>query len=249
MTKTIGIIPARYASSRFPGKPLADINGKSMVRRVYEQAIQSRSLQEVVVATDDHRIFDHVKSFGGKVVMTADSHQSGTDRCAEVIASLTGFDLAVNIQVDEPFIDPAQIDLLVGCFGKSDVQIATLIKKITTSDELLNTNLPKVIIDHHGLALYFSRHAVPFQRNVAVEDWFRTHVYFKHIGIYGYRTGVLAQLTRLPISSLERAEALEQLRWLENGYPIQTALTNYETLAVDTPGDVERVLKTHYEKH
>src|SRR5690606_4686850 len=207
-TKTIGIIPARYASSRCPGKPLADIDGKRMVQRVDEQAIQSRRPEEVVVATDDPRIFSHVESFGGKVVMTADSHQSGTDRCAEVIGSLTGFDLAVNIQGDEPFIDPAQIDLLVECFGNPDVQIATLIKKITTSDELLNTNLPKVIIDHHGLALYFSRHAVPFQRNVAVEDWFRTHVYFKHIGIYGYRTGVLAQLTSLPISSLERAEAL-----------------------------------------
>lgn len=240
--KTIGIIPARYASSRFPGKPLADIAGKSMIRRVYEQASLSRSLDKVVVATDDNRIFDHVQSFGGNVLMTSDAHQSGTDRCAEVVAARTEFDYAVNIQGDEPFINPDQIDLLVACLARTGVQIATLIKKIITQEELFNTNAPKVVVDANGQALYFSRQAIPFQRGAAPEDWLQNSSYFKHIGIYGYRAEVLTQLTKLPVSPLERAEMLEQLRWLENGYSIQTAETMYETFGIDTPGDVEKVL-------
>lgn len=244
--KTIGIIPARYASTRFPGKPLTDIGGKPMVQRVYEQVSKSRLLHEVVVATDDARIFSCVEAFGGKAVMTADTHQSGTDRCAEVITTYTGYDVAINIQGDEPFIDPSQIDLLVGCFTEPDVQIATLIKQIHTSEELFNTNAPKVVVDDRRRALYFSRQPIPFQRNIAEATWLQSHSYFKHIGIYGYRTDTLAALTLLPVSSLEAAEALEQLRWLENGYPVQTAETTHETMAVDTPEDVEKVLKAYY---
>ncbi|WP_257667987.1 3-deoxy-manno-octulosonate cytidylyltransferase [Parapedobacter tibetensis] len=241
--KTIGIIPARYASSRFPGKPLIDIAGKSMIQRVYEQVSKSQKLDRVLVATDDARIFTHVKSFGGEALMTSDTHQSGTDRCAEVIASCPGFDIAVNIQGDEPYIDPEQIDLLVACFEIADVQIATLVKKITTTEELFNTSIPKVVIDHAGSAIYFSRQTIPFQRNAPSQDWLHLHTYYKHIGIYGYRTDILAALTKLPVSSLEKAEALEQLRWLENGYRIQTAETTHETIAVDTPEDMEKVIK------
>lgn len=243
--KAIGIIPSRYASTRFPGKPLTDLAGKPMVQRVYEQARKSRRLSEVIVATDDERIFSCVESFGGKAVMTADSHQSGTDRCAEVVSKYAGFDVAVNIQGDEPFIDPTQIDILIECFTKPHVQIATLIKQIHTVDELFNTNTPKVVIDHDGRALYFSRQPIPFQRNIPEATWLQSQTYFKHIGIYGYRTDILTALTRLPVSQLEQAESLEQLRWLENGYSIQTAETAFETLAVDTPGDVERVLKAY----
>ncbi|MGK6351096.1 3-deoxy-manno-octulosonate cytidylyltransferase [Parapedobacter sp. DT-150] len=239
--KIIGIIPARYASSRFPGKPLVDIQGKSMVQRVYEQATKSERLHEVVVATDDERIFSHVTAFGGKVLMTADTHQSGTDRCAEVLSVYAGFDIAINIQGDEPYIDPIQIELVAGCFENPDVQIATLVKKITALSELYNTGIPKVVVDRTGQAIYFSRQTIPFQRNAPSQDWLHLHPYYKHIGIYGYRASVLAELTKLPVSSLEKAEALEQLRWVENGYTIQTAETTLETIAVDTPEDLERL--------
>lgn len=239
--KTIGIIPARYASSRFPGKPLVNIAGKSMIQRVYEQASKSLYLNEVVVATDDDRIYAHVSSFGGNVLMTADTHQSGTDRCAEVLTVRTGFDVAINIQGDEPYIDPAQIDLLATCFENDNVQIATLVKKINAAEELFNTSIPKVVLDRSGRAIYFSRQTIPFQRNTPSQDWLHLHPYYKHIGIYGYRTGVLAELTNLPVSALEKAEALEQLRWLENGYPIQTAETTIETVAVDTPEDLGKI--------
>ncbi|MFC3197751.1 3-deoxy-manno-octulosonate cytidylyltransferase [Parapedobacter deserti] len=241
--KTIGIIPARYASSRFPGKPLADIFGKSMIQRVYEQASKSRSLNQVVVATDDKRIFDHVSAFGGNVMITAGTHESGTDRCAEVLTVYTDFNVAVNIQGDEPYIEPTQIDLLVSCFENKDVQIATLIKRITKADELFNTSMPKVVVDRVGRAIYFSRQTIPFQRNAPSQDWLHLHPYYKHIGIYGYRTDILARLTKLPVSSLEKAEALEQLRWIENGYAIQTAETAHETMAVDTPEDLKRILE------
>ncbi|MBK1441780.1 3-deoxy-manno-octulosonate cytidylyltransferase [Parapedobacter sp. ISTM3] len=239
--KTIGIIPARYASSRFPGKPLIDIAGKSMIQRVYEQAIQSQSLDQVVVATDDERILAHVRTFGGNVLMTAGTHQSGTDRCAEVLTVYSGFDVAINIQGDEPYIDPAQIDLLVSCFDNKHVQIATLIKRISTAEELFNTGIPKVVVNRTGQAIYFSRQTIPFQRNAPSQDWLHLHPYYKHIGIYGYRSAILAELTKLPVSSLEQAEALEQLRWLENGYHIQTAETKVETIAVDTPEDLDRL--------
>ncbi len=241
--RIIGIIPARYASTRFPGKPLTDIAGKSMIRRVYEQASKAPSLSLVVVATDDTRIAAHVTAFGGKVIMTSSSHQSGTDRCAEVLAAQSDYDIAVNIQGDEPFIDPAQIELLVSCFHTERTQIATLIKRINTTEELFNTNTPKVVINRHKEALYFSRATIPFQRKAGKENWLNHHTYYKHIGIYGYRTPILQEITRLPISALEQTETLEQLRWLENGYRIQTAETTLDTYAVDIPEDVEKVTK------
>jgi len=241
---TIGIIPARYASSRFPGKPLVDIHGKSMIRRVYEQAAKSRYLREVVVATDDDRIFNHVYGFGGKVIMTADTHQSGTDRCAEVLKAYPAAEVVINIQGDEPYIDPAQIDALAASFENNPaVRIATLVKRITGAEDLFNTSIPKVVVDLNGRALYFSRQTIPFQRNAPAEDWLHRYRYFKHVGIYGYRAEVLDEITHLPVSDLERAEALEQLRWLENGYPIHTVETTSETLAVDTPEDLERIRK------
>jgi 3-deoxy-manno-octulosonate cytidylyltransferase (CMP-KDO synthetase) len=237
----IGIIPARYASTRFPGKPLIDISGKSMIRRVYEQAEQASSLNHIVVATDDERIFEHVLAFGGEAMMTSSTHQSGTDRCAEVVSNKVGFDIAINIQGDEPYIDPKQIDLLAGCFEEATTQIATLVKAIKSKEELFNNNSPKVILNTNKEAIYFSRATLPFQRGVVPEDWLLHHKYYKHIGIYGYRCGVLKELTSLPVSSLERAESLEQLRWLENGYRIKTAETHFETVAIDEPSDLDKV--------
>ncbi|HWV74989.1 MAG TPA: 3-deoxy-manno-octulosonate cytidylyltransferase [Pseudosphingobacterium sp.] len=237
----IGIIPARYASTRFPGKPLIDISGKSMIRRVYEQAQQASSLNHIVVATDDERIFEHVLAFGGEVMMTSSVHQSGTDRCAEVVSNKVGFDIAINIQGDEPYINPKQIDLLASCFEEANTQIATLVKAIKSKEELFNNNSPKVILNTNKEAIYFSRATLPFQRGVVPEDWLLHHKYYKHIGIYGYRCGVLKELTSLPVSSLERAESLEQLRWLENGYRIKTAETHFETVAIDEPSDLHKV--------
>ena len=245
--KIIGIIPARYDSSRFPGKPLADIAGKSMIQRVYSQVKAAKCLDEVIVATDDPRIEEHVRSFAGNVVMTAKDHQSGTDRCAEVVSKVAGFDIAVNIQGDEPFIDPQQIELLVSCFQNPDTAIATLVKEITTEEELFNENTPKVTRDIKGRAIYFSRQTIPFIRGEAKGgNWLRKQQFFKHIGIYAYRCETLLELTKLPISSLEKAEALEQLRWIENGFPIQTAITQHETVAVDTPQDLEAILKKYF---
>lgn len=244
--KVIGIIPARYASSRFPGKPLVDIGGKSMIQRVYEQVKNTSCLHEVIVATDDDRIAEHVKSFAGNVIMTASSHQSGTDRCAEVIAKVSGFDIVINIQGDEPFINPLQIELLASCFHKEETQIATLVKKIHTEDELFNVNIPKVVRNIAGQAIYFSRQTIPYLRGIEQKNWLSKHSYFKHIGIYGYRTDVLKQLTQLPISILEETEALEQLRWIEHGYTIQTAETEHETIAVDTQEDLDRIIQTYF---
>ena len=220
--KILGIIPARFASSRFPGKPLAQIDGKSMIRRVYEQAIKSSRLSDVIVATDDERIADEVSAFGGKFAFTSDTHLSGTDRCAEVVAGNPGFDAAINIQGDEPYIDPSQIDLLASCFENQDVQIATLIKVIDAQEELFNTNIPKVVINHRGQAVYFSRQTIPYLRNHDQENWLSVHQFYKHIGIYGYTCSTLAEITRLKPSTLELSESLEQLRWVEHGYAIQT---------------------------
>ncbi|UIR57731.1 3-deoxy-manno-octulosonate cytidylyltransferase [Sphingobacterium sp. SRCM116780] len=246
--KIIGIIPARYASSRFPGKPLVDIAGKSMIQRVYEQVKNTGCLNEVIVATDDSRIEEHVRSFAGNVVMTSSSHQSGTDRCAEVVSKVTGFDIAINIQGDEPFINPLQIELLASCFNQEQTQIATLVKKIHTEDELFNVNIPKVVRNIRGEAIYFSRQTIPYLRGVEQKEWLSKQTYFKHIGIYGYRTAILEKLTQLPISTLEEVEALEQLRWIENGYAIQTAETEHETIAVDTKEDLERIMQTYFTK-
>lgn len=238
--RSIGIIPARYASTRFPGKPLVDIGGKTMIQRVYEQA-SAANLDDVVVATDDQRIADEVLRFGGRYVMTADTHQSGTDRCAEVIDTLTGYQVIINIQGDEPFIDPQQINLLLSCFRDENVQIATLVKEITQESELFNPNIPKVVRDSNGRALYFSRQTIPLLRNHAPETWLQRHTYYKHIGIYAYRNEILQAITLLQPSALEIAECLEQLRWLENGYTIHTRVTNLETIAIDTPDDLLKI--------
>lgn len=241
--KIIGIIPARYASTRFPGKPLVDIAGKSMIQRVYEQASKAKSLSKVVVATDDVRIADEVKRFGGEFIFTSTNHQSGTDRCAEVIETLPGYDIVINIQGDEPFIEPAQIELLTSCFTEEKVQLATLIKSIQSQESVYNPNSPKVVIDVNGRAMYFSRSPIPFIRNGEPGVWAEKHQFYKHIGIYGYRTESLKAITKLPPSSLEIAESLEQLRWIENGFYIQTKVTDLETVAIDTPEDLLKLNK------
>ena len=241
--KILGIIPARYASTRFPGKPLADIAGKSMIQRVYEQALQAERLSEVVVATDDERILLHVNGFGGRAILTGEQHQSGTDRCAETIEKLPGFDYAVNIQGDEPFIHPGQIDLLCSCFDSSDSGLATLVKKIDSDDDLVNPNIPKVVLNTNTEAIYFSRTVIPHLRGKPLNEWLLHQTYYKHIGIYGYRADVLKKVSRLPVSVLESSEALEQLRWIENGLRIKVAITEKETHAVDTPEDLEKIRK------
>ena len=239
--KILGIIPARYASTRFPGKPMVDIGGKVMIQRVYEQCLKCPGLDEVFVATDDERILNHIHSFGGKAVMTSADHQSGTDRCAEVAANHPEYDVVINIQGDEPYIDPVQIAKVAACFNTPDAQIATLIKKITVADDLHNVNSPKVIINKLAEAIYFSRTAIPYLRGQEPNEWLQHFTYFKHIGIYGFRSEVLQAVTRLPVSSLEKAESLEQLRWIENGYRIKVAETDLETQAVDTPEDLEKL--------
>jgi 3-deoxy-manno-octulosonate cytidylyltransferase (CMP-KDO synthetase) len=238
-----GIIPARYASSRFPGKPLALIGDKPMVRRVYEQV--KKSIDLVYVATDDKRIYDAVAGFGGNAVMTSAGHLSGTDRCAEAVDIITRetgitIDIAVNIQGDEPFIRPEQIDLLISCFTGQDVEIATLIRKVDPEEDLFNPNHPKVILDSGNNAIYFSRSVIPFVRDAEKSEWPKKHNFYKHIGLYAFRTDVLAQITRLKRSPLEIAESLEQNRWIENGYRIRTALTPWESIGIDTPADLEK---------
>lgn len=239
----IGVIPARYDSSRFPGKPLVDIGGKSMIQRVYEQCSKSTSLNKLIVATDDQRIADHVKLFGGNVTLTSINHQSGTDRCAEVANNYPEFDFLINIQGDEPMINPDQIDLLCKCFDNPNASIATLVKKISSNEELFNENTPKVILNKNNEAILFSRTAIPFIRGKAKENWIEYYTFYKHIGIYGFKTETLKNLNNLPVSALESAEALEQLRWIENGYRIHTAITDKESQAIDTPQDLEKLLK------
>ena len=270
--KILGIIPARYASTRFMGKSLVDIGGKTMIQRVYEQALKAKCLSKVIVATDDERIFNHVKSFGGEVMMTAEGHPSGTDRCAEVVIKLnideifegmspsnsivfdgikpkrqkTTYDVVVNIQGDEPFIDPSQIDkvaqILIRHPNKierwSDITISTLVKKIDKEELIHNPNVVKCVFSTKNKALYFSRSPIPFIRNVPpqYED-----VFYKHIGLYAYKTSVLLEITQLPPSRLEILESLEQLRWLENGYEIGVAVTDIETVGIDTPEDLEKL--------
>jgi 3-deoxy-manno-octulosonate cytidylyltransferase (CMP-KDO synthetase) len=243
--KFAGIIPARYSSSRFPGKPLVMINGKSMIQRVYEQSV--KSIDTVYVATDDKRIFDAVTSFGGKAVMTSGEHQSGTDRCAEAVSIISGkigidIDVVLNIQGDEPFIRPEQIDLLKSCFSDKNVEIATLIRKTVRGEDIFNPNQPKVVIDSQGNAIYFSRAAIPFIRNLGESLWSENYTFFKHMGLYAYNVAALKRITKLPISNLEKAEALEQNRWIENGYKIRTAVTEWESIGIDTPADLERAL-------
>ncbi len=240
MTRIIGIIPARYASTRFPAKPLIDIGGKSMIQRVYEQAMKASCLGKVVVATDNMEIFNHVKSFGGEVCLTKESHVSGTDRCYEAaMLQNESFDYVINIQGDEPFIQPEQIDLL-GRHLNGSTEIATLIKSIDQMDQLFNTNIVKAVINRQKEALYFSRSPIPHIRNCFEEEWVSKHTFYKHIGMYAYRTDILKQLIALNISSLEKAESLEQLRWLENGFHVSVEETNTETIGIDTPEDLVR---------
>jgi 3-deoxy-manno-octulosonate cytidylyltransferase (CMP-KDO synthetase) len=244
--KYIGIIPARYASTRFPGKPLVEINGKSMIQRVYEQAVKCPVLDHVVVATDDERIFNHAKTFG-QVVYTSENHPSGTDRCFEAAQtlqdelSIRDEDIIINIQGDEPFIQPRQIEELCSCFQNPETQIATLIKKIDSQQPVFDPNVVKVVTDKSGRALYFSRSPIPFFRGKEQEQWINEADYYRHIGMYAYKLMALEKITRLPVSSLERAESLEQLRWIENGFFVQTSITEFDSLAVDTPADLEKI--------
>lgn len=236
------IIPARFGSSRFPGKPLADIGGKTMIQRVYEQT--RSAFEHVYVATDDLRIFNVVNSFGGKAVMTSDKHQSGTDRCREAIETIeresgNAFDIVVNVQGDEPFIDPLQLKTLVSCFKSEDTQIATLVKRFEPGEDIHNENTPKVIVSSRMEALYFSRAAIPFRRDIPKEEWAKDVVYYKHIGLYAYRRDILPTISSLPQSTLELCEKLEQLRWLENGFRVKVAETDIKTYAIDTPNDLE----------
>lgn len=240
--KFIGIIPARYASTRFPGKPLAMLGGKTVIQRVYEQV--ENVLDEAYVATDDERIEAAVKGFGGKAVMTSVHHKSGTDRCHEAYCKVGGgYDVVVNIQGDEPFIQRSQLEELKACFDDENTRIATLVKPFTPKDgyeALENVNSPKVVVNRQMQALYFSRSIIPFQRNSDRKEWLAGHVYYKHIGLYAYRASVLEEITSLPQSSLELAESLEQLRWLENGYPIKVGISDVETIGIDTPQDLAR---------
>ena len=239
--KFIGIIPARYASTRFPAKPLALLGGKTVIQRVYEQV--AGILDDAYVATDDERIEAVVKAFGGKVVMTSVNHKSGTDRCYEAYTKIgVDFDVIINIQGDEPFIQPSQLETIKTCFNDSSTQIATLVKPFTADNgftALENVNSPKVVLNKNMNALYFSRSIIPYQRNAEKREWLKNHTYYKHIGLYAYRTDVLKEITALPQSSLELAESLEQLRWLENGYIIKAGITEVETIGIDTPQDLE----------
>ena len=233
------IIPARYASTRFPGKPLAVLGGKTVIQRVYEQV--SSVLSEVYVATDDERIFSCVESFGGKAVMTRADHQSGTDRIQEAMEkTATQTDVIINVQGDEPFIQPSQIKTLMQLFDDPSTQIGTLGKRFESIEAVENPNSPKIVTDQRGFALYFSRSVIPFIRGKAHEDWLGEYPFLKHLGVYAYRREVLAEVTQLPQSSLEKAESLEQLRWLQNGYRIRVGLTDVETVGIDTPEDLQR---------
>lgn len=240
--KTLGIIPARYASTRFPGKPLVKIQGIPMIQHVYQRAKQTSSLQKVVVATDDKRILQAVQDFGGEAMMTNKNHQSGTDRCAEVAKKFTDYDAIVNLQGDEPFIHPEQIDAVVHTLQINDsAKISTLAKQIEQREHLLSPNIVKVVFNQYQRALYFSRNAIPFLRDTAVGNWLKQGVFYKHLGIYAFKRNSLLEISQLPIGQLENFEKLEQLRWLEAGYDIQVGLTDLETIGIDTPADLERL--------
>lgn len=240
--KFIGIIPARYASTRFPGKPLAMLGSKPVIQRVYEQV--KACFDELYVATDDDRIKDAVLSFGGKVVMTSENCNNGTERCLDAYERLgSECDVIVNIQGDEPFIQQKQIKALMECFDNSETDIATLVKPFEPADgleRLESPNSPKVVMDENGFAIYFSRSVIPYLRGVEKEEWLSRHTFYKHLGIYAYRANLLRKITSLPQSPMEKAESLEQLRWLENGYRIKVGVTDIETIGIDTPEDLER---------
>ena len=242
----IGIIPARYASTRFPGKPLIEIEGKSMIQRVHERAAQAQCLDQIIVATDDARIFDHVQAFGGEAVMTNPNHPSGTDRCWEVYQKIerqvSSHDYIINIQGDEPFLAPQQIDEL-GAILDGNVEIASQLISVSDHAILFDEGEAKVIVNEQFEAIYFSRQVLPFLKGFAKKDWHKHHVYYRQVGMYAYRADILEKITRLAVSPLEKAESLEQLRWLQNGFRIKMTQTTYESHCIDTPEDVEKVLK------
>ena len=244
--KILGIIPARFASSRFPGKPLAEISGKSMIQRVYEQAQKAKSLSKIVVATDDSRIFDHVIGFGGEAYMTAENHPSGTDRCFEALQKAGGsskYDYIINIQGDEPYIDPETIEQMAKLLDFK-TEIATAVKKINDYETLFDPNVVKAVLTMRKQCLYFSRQTVPYVRGHEPGTWLEHADFYKHIGLYAYRNDVLEQISHLPPSPLENTEKLEQLRWLGYGYKIYATVTNYESIGVDTPEDLEKLNKS-----
>ena len=240
--KFVGIIPARYASTRFPGKPLAILGGKPVIQRVYEQV--SKVLENVYVATDDNRISDAVEAFGGKVIMTSPNHKSGTDRIEEAVSKIEeSFDVVINIQGDEPFIHESQIKTVCSCFDDPATMIATLARPFTSQagfKDIENPNSPKLVCDNNGFAMYFSRSIIPYIRGKKPSEWTSEYGYLKHIGLYAYRRNVLSEITKLPQSTLELAESLEQLRWLQNGYRIKVGLTDIETIGIDTPEDLSK---------
>ena len=240
--KALVIIPARYASTRFPAKPLAMLGGMPIIEHVYRQA--SKAVADVVVATDDERIMSVVKGFGGRAVMTSAEHQSGTDRCYEALQKVGGnYDVVINVQGDEPFIQPEQINALIGCFNDPATDIATMVKPFSVEDgieALENPNSPKVVLSRNMKAIYFSRSVIPYMRGVERDEWLRHHTYYKHLGLYAFRSKTLGEVTALPQSPLELTEKLEQLRWLENGYVIGVAVTHTETIGIDTPEDLAR---------
>lgn len=237
--KFIGIIPARYASTRFPGKPLALLGCKPVIQHVYEKV--AAVLEAAYVATDDERIYDAVKSFGGQVVMTRTDHKSGTDRIEEAIEKIGGeWDVVVNVQGDEPFVAKSQLDTICHCFDDPTTQIATLGKPFESMEAVQNPNSPKIVVDNMGFAMYFSRSVIPYVRGKEESSWLTHYPFLKHLGIYAYRKDVLRQVTQLPQSSLEIAESLEQLRWLQNGFKIKVGTTDVETVGIDTPQDLER---------
>lgn len=246
--KFIGIIPARYASTRFPGKPLALLGGKPVIQHVYEKV--AAVLEAAYVATDDERIYDVVKAFGGQVVMTRTDHKSGTDRIEEAIEKIGGeWDVVVNVQGDEPFVAKSQLDTICHCFDDPTTQIATLGKPFESMEAVQNPNSPKIVVDNMGFAMYFSRSVIPYVRGKEKSSWLTHYPFLKHLGIYAYRKDVLRQVTQLPQSSLEIAESLEQLRWLQNGFKIKVGTTDVETVGIDTPQDLERAeefLKTQH---
>jgi 3-deoxy-manno-octulosonate cytidylyltransferase (CMP-KDO synthetase) len=241
--RILGVIPARYGSSRFPGKPLIDLKGKTMIRRVYEGARKSGLLTDLVVATDDQRIVDEVEHFGGKVVMTATHHQTGTDRCAEVVDLIPeSYDVVINIQGDEPLVDPKQLDSLLEIFRDETVMIATLASRSIALPDLMNPNRIKVVVNHEHKALYFSRSPIPNYANAKGEP-LDVYPFLRHIGLYAYRTEILKKISRLQPTTLEQVESLEQLRWLYHGYSIKVVETTIETPNIDVPEDVEKVLE------
>jgi 3-deoxy-manno-octulosonate cytidylyltransferase (CMP-KDO synthetase) len=245
----LGIIPARYASTRFPGKPLVDINGRSMILRVYEQALLSEVFRDVMVATDDERIFDHVSQAGYQVVMTSPAHRSGTDRCLEALKIMENqqgksYDHIINIQGDEPFIHPDQIRKVAAVLTASSASIATLTKLITRREEIFNPNVVKVVFDKNMDAIYFSRSPIPYLREVNEIQWTKKKAHYKHIGIYGYRAEILKMIADLPEGVLEKYESLEQLRWLEHGFRIKIDITHLESVSVDTPEDLLKFTNT-----